>query len=75
MSKAIDYIVVILLVVFCFLPFFSDNKTLMFILLELSLVGISVLTLLFLSLVQRFKQLEDRYIKLYKAFSGESVKL
>ena len=75
MSKAIDYIVVVLLVVFCFLPFFSDNKTLMFILLELSLVGISVLTLLFLSLVQRFKQLEDRYIKLYKAFSGESVKL
>lgn len=75
MSKAIDYLVVAALVVFCFLPFFSENKTLLFILLELALIGVSILTLLFLSLVQRFKQLEERYIKLYRAFAGESVKL
>lgn len=75
MSKAIDYIVLILAVVYCFLPFFSDNKTLLFIMLEISVIGVSALFLLFLSLVQRFKQLEERYIKLYRAFSGESVKL
>lgn len=75
MSRTVDYFLVALVVVFCFIPVFYENKVVLFIMLELALIMNAVLFFLFLALVGRTKELESRLAKLYKAFSGESVKL